>query len=1403
MADLELSIEVQSQQAEANLRALAEAEAKATTAAKDLDGAVSKGDKALKEYSSRLEGAQYQVRGLSDEQKASIDISRKLGDANRDIAQKVGISTDALRLYIQQEKEAEKATKDVTAATQTASKVTDDLGVSHGKTTDKTKGSKSATDELKSSILGLVSAGVFMAAIKAASDYASNLKTMSAASGLSLTALQKMDAAARGNGSEIQKVVGAYGTFQDRLVGGDKSVTGALGKLGISLDDLRTKSPDEQMRILAQAVSGIEDPTLKANVATDLFGGSGRALIPTLADISARYDDLPAQSDAVINSSAALSDTWVNLQNTGTVLLMQILAPLSDAFAATGVSASGLTSIIPSLQLEFQGFYLEVTKLVKALMDAAIRTWEVAQSIPGLATVLGGTTARLQEAREASVWLGDTIKGMDADIKNAIETQKVHTEVSVKQAGATKSVAERLAEAKKELAALSPENKKAITDSKSMGDSLKEQAAAGHTTVEVVKLLSENTKEHAKQQREAAKATKDHERELAKLAENKAGTAMALLAKDVEAAYNRGLTAKEIYDSFGKRLLDAGKDAQTFRIDLEKLYPILNATVESAQGFKVAEFLAKANQEAQKELGRIIKEQTALTKQHADEQTRIQVDANNAVLKNYEELNDAKATLRMTDQQKTVYELDQWRRKEHDGIKATGDDYVILSNQIEEIYAVKLAKIQHDWLVGHGLTWDKAKQAALDSIENVKGAFAGAMAGFLTGATGFKDAWGTIWDSIKQSATNILKEILEYYLNKFIVGLLTGMGSGGTGVTGAILQAAQGGGSGATGGNSYAGIISKLLGGGGGTIAGTTSLAGTAALAPGLASTTALSGTLASTSLAGSTTLAPGLTSASTSGLGGVGGAGIGGALAGGAAAGGAGLGLGLLGTKIFGGSGWKASGFGAAAGAGAGALIGTFVFPGIGTALGAGIGAIGGAIGGWIGKSVGEKINDSRDEFLAQFGKPGTGEGSGFANVNADLARMDKLGMDGTEARRLIFNPKDWDDFNAGVQRLQAAFEDLRFVQDKVNEGFGTLQTQEAAAVAAGMTHEEAIRAQSTGYSELYDTIVRTGAEAPAGLEPILQSLIDMGALVDASGAKVENLNGLYERNAQNIVKNTKDVGTAFIGLQDQQQQLIDQGVAQEDVTRIQTNAYSDLYQMIQSTGQQAPAALQPIFQSMVDLGTLVDASGAKVTDLAGVFTDTSTISTNGTQVMAKGLADVLTGLDEATRAAVENSTAWQDVVARGGVVGPAIRDSLRLAVTEAGLTVDGIENAFRNFDPPTLTIPTRYGEPEPFGGADGAATGGYVRQYGIQYLAGGGLVSFRPRGSDTVPAMLTPGEGILSRRGMRALAELNRGESGGGDRIVIEKGAIVVNGASDPDAVADAIVRKISLKRKLRRAS
>lgn len=85
------------------------------------------------------------------------------------------------------------------------------------------------------------------------------------------------------------------------------------------------------------------------------------------------------------------------------------------------------------------------------------------------------------------------------------------------------------------------------------------------------------------------------------------------------------------------------------------------------------------------------------------------------------------------------------------------------------------------------------------------------------------------------------------------------------------------------------------------------------------------------------------------------------------------------------------------------------------------------------------------------------------------------------------------------------------------------------------------------------------------------------------------------------------------------------------------------------------------------------------------------------------------------------------------------------------------------------------------------GFAEGGIVPHW--SYFDTGGV----PRGTDTVPAMLTPGEGVLSRRGMEAFDRLNRGGSPGGVTVHVDARGAQFRDDRDLDVLADKIQQRI----------
>lgn len=74
--------------------------------------------------------------------------------------------------------------------------------------------------------------------------------------------------------------------MQDATNGGEKQ-TKVMRDLGITFADLAGKTPSDQMQVFAEKISGIQDPTQRAAMASEVFGEKlGGKLLPLLIDFS-------------------------------------------------------------------------------------------------------------------------------------------------------------------------------------------------------------------------------------------------------------------------------------------------------------------------------------------------------------------------------------------------------------------------------------------------------------------------------------------------------------------------------------------------------------------------------------------------------------------------------------------------------------------------------------------------------------------------------------------------------------------------------------------------------------------------------------------------------------------------------------------------------------------------------------------------------------------------------------------------------------------------------------------------------------------------------------------------------------------------------------------------------------
>jgi hypothetical protein len=133
------------------------------------------------------------------------------------------------------------------------------------------------------------------ASAKVFADMGSELVDMSQRTGVSVEALSELGFAAAQSGSDLAALEAGLRKMQRTIVNaasGSASAQEALNLLNLSIRDLEGLSPDQQFKLIADRLAGIQDPTIKAALAMELFGRSGTALLPLMNSGAKGIDQL-------------------------------------------------------------------------------------------------------------------------------------------------------------------------------------------------------------------------------------------------------------------------------------------------------------------------------------------------------------------------------------------------------------------------------------------------------------------------------------------------------------------------------------------------------------------------------------------------------------------------------------------------------------------------------------------------------------------------------------------------------------------------------------------------------------------------------------------------------------------------------------------------------------------------------------------------------------------------------------------------------------------------------------------------------------------------------------------------------------------------------------------------------
>lgn len=193
----------------------------------------------------------------------------------------------------------------------------------------------------KMAMAGAAVTAPLLAAVSIFSTVGDAFDKMSARTGMSVAALSELGYAADLSGADLDTLENGVRTMQKSIGDAGRGLSkpiAALDRLGLSYEKVKDLSPEDQFTLIADRLSKISDPTLKAATAMDIFGTAGQQLIPLMADGAKGIEAMRQEArdlgltmnEADTKSAAALNDAlgrlWAVLKM-GVFLIGSALAP--------------------------------------------------------------------------------------------------------------------------------------------------------------------------------------------------------------------------------------------------------------------------------------------------------------------------------------------------------------------------------------------------------------------------------------------------------------------------------------------------------------------------------------------------------------------------------------------------------------------------------------------------------------------------------------------------------------------------------------------------------------------------------------------------------------------------------------------------------------------------------------------------------------------------------------------------------------------------------------------------------------------------------------------------------------------------------------------------------------------
>ena len=219
-------------------------------------------------------------------------------------------------------------------------------------------------DKMKSvgraaTVAGGIIAGIGVASITSFAKMGDEVQKMALRTGFSTEALSELRVAAELSGSSLKGMETGIRRMSKVVVDAKDGLAeskDALDRMGVSIDDLVGKSPEQQFEILTMALADMSDKTDQVATAQEVFGRAGTALLPMLAGGAAGLEEMRQKAHEMgvvfdqeaADKAAKLSDSFTTLKGSVQGVMLAIaeqLAPvITDVAEKVGTAITRITA---------------------------------------------------------------------------------------------------------------------------------------------------------------------------------------------------------------------------------------------------------------------------------------------------------------------------------------------------------------------------------------------------------------------------------------------------------------------------------------------------------------------------------------------------------------------------------------------------------------------------------------------------------------------------------------------------------------------------------------------------------------------------------------------------------------------------------------------------------------------------------------------------------------------------------------------------------------------------------------------------------------------------------------------------------------------------------------------------